>query len=477
VSRRRSFHLAKRFVLGRQIPLLLVLLCVTLYVSLCSITTPTLAAPVVGWAATYGGNKRDEAHYIQQTGDGGYIVAGATGSFGAGEADAWIIKLSPDGTVDWQKAYGGDRPDAASSIQQTDDGGYIVAGATKSFGAGDRDIWILRLRPDGTIEWQNTYGGDKQDAVLSLQLTNDKGYIVAGVTGSLGPDEDFDVWILKLSPDGTVEWQKIYGGPHLDLPFSIQQTRDGGYVVAGTTKSFGAGGLDLWVLKLKCDGVVEWETTYGGVYSDSARSIRQTGDGGYIVASRTSSIGAEEVGLGWVLKLSPDGALEWHTTYGKPGFGCVVNSIEQTGDGGYIAAGGKGYPGAREDVWVMKLGRLGGVEWQRTYGREGYEGSATAVRQTGDRGYIVVGYMEPYGTGGDENRDILVIKLRADGTITPSCDFVRDTTGILASHINVVTHNSSSDIRDSNVIPQGSSATVQDTHTSANILCTSTAGE
>ncbi|HHT9155282.1 MAG TPA: hypothetical protein ACFYD5_05660, partial [Candidatus Tripitaka sp. YC43] len=253
----------------------------------------------------------DWANSIQQTSDGGYIVAGSTGSFGAGKKDAWVLKLGPDGLVEWQKTYGGVRGEGAESIQQTSDGGFIVAGNTDSFGAGKEDFWVLKLRPDGLVEWQKTYGGDGADWANSIQQTSDGGYIVAGYTGSFGAGED-DIWVLKLRADGAVEWQKTYGGGGIDWGLSIHETNGEGYVVAGWTDSFGAGGFDIWVLKLKTDGIVEWQKTYGGDYEDCPISIRKTYDGGYIMAGYTCSSGAR----GWkfpdacVLRLKPDGSID-----------------------------------------------------------------------------------------------------------------------------------------------------------------------
>ncbi|GAG49523.1 unnamed protein product, partial [marine sediment metagenome] len=228
---------------------------------------------------------------LQQTSDGGYIVAGYTGEY------IWVLKLSSDGDIEWQRTYGGRDSDVANSIQQTSDGGYIVAGYTASFGAGHYDIWVLKLSSDGDIEWQRTYGGRDSDRSYSIQQTSDGGYIVAGYTDSFGAR---NIWVLKLSSDGDIEWQRIYGGRDSDKSYSIQQTSDGGYIVAGDTDSFGRGGNNIWVLKLSSDGDIEWQRTYGDGSFDIAYSIKQTSDGGYIVAGRTSSFGAGHYDI-WVL--------------------------------------------------------------------------------------------------------------------------------------------------------------------------------
>jgi len=322
--------------------------------------TATFTTSGSGWAKTYGGPGWDEAHSIQQTTDGGYIVAGWI-AFGASYTDIWVLKLDPNGDVQWQKTYGGPNWDMAYSIQQTSDGGYIVAGMTQSFGAGYPDIWVLKLDPNGDVQWQKTYGGPYDDRTFSIQQTADGGYIVAGNTGSFAPAGYIDIWVLKLDPNGNVQWQKTYGGPgaHWDMAYSIQQTSDGGYIVAGETASFGAGDYDLWVLKLDSNGNVQWQKTYGGPYWDIAYSIQQTADGGYIVAGWTASFGAGLSDL-WVLKLDPNGDVQWQKTYGGPDWDFAY-SIQQTTDGGYIVAGltysfGAGF----SDLWVLKLDANGG---------------------------------------------------------------------------------------------------------------------
>jgi hypothetical protein len=218
---------------------------------------------------TYGGENLDEAHSIQQTSEGGYIVAGQTSSFGAGSDDFWVLKLDVTGNVTWQKTYGGQYSDEARSIQQTSGGGYIVAGETGSFGAGLENFWVLKLDVTGNVTWQKTYGGDILDEARSIQQTSEGGYIVAGWTLSFGAG-DYDFWVLKLYSNGNVTWQKTYGGGGVDIAMSIQQTSSGDYIVAGQTWSFGAGDCDAWVLKLDANGSIP-ECPLG-VASDAAIS-------------------------------------------------------------------------------------------------------------------------------------------------------------------------------------------------------------
>ena len=239
------------------------------------------------FAKTYGGTDLNWAYSVQQTSDGGYIVAGETWSFGAGGWDIFLINTDANGNIIWAKTYGGTDWDKASSVQQTSDGGYIVAGWTESFGAGWADIFLIKTDTNGNIIWAKTYGGTSRDVASSVQQTSDGGYIVAGWTDSWG-----GILLIKTDANGNVMWAKTYGGTYNDRASSVQQTSDGGYIVAGWTRSFGAGDYDVFLIKTDASGNIIWAKTYGGTYSDHAYSVQQTSDGGYIVAGRTSSFGA-----------------------------------------------------------------------------------------------------------------------------------------------------------------------------------------
>jgi hypothetical protein len=305
------------------------------------------------WAMSTGGTGGDAVYAIQQTSDGGYIATGHTdptiGS--SNKSDVLILKLDPAGSVSWQKRYGGAGDDEVSSIRHTSDGGYIVAAITTSSGAGGADAWLLKLDVGGNVTWQKTYGGAANEWATSIEQTSDGGYIVAAFTFSFGTRGNF--WVLKLDAGGNVTWQKAYGGAGEDVPRSIQQTSDGGYIVSGRTGSFGAGGADIWVLKLDAGGNVTWQKAYGGAGNDSAYSIRQTSDGGYVAAGWTSSFGTD--GDAWVLKLDAGGNLTYQKTYGGDALEGAT-SIEQTSDWGFIVGGWTNSFGAGgADFWILKL--------------------------------------------------------------------------------------------------------------------------
>ena len=210
-------------------------------------------AHAVTFARTYGGISDDYASSVQRTPDGGYIVAGYTDSFGAGSDNIFLIKTDANGNVQWAKTYGGTNNDYAYSFQQTSDGGYIVAGRTNSFGAGVYDPFLIKTDANGNLQWAKTYGRTGWDEAYSVQQTSDGGYIVAGYTDSFGA-VNWDVFLIKTDANGDVQWAKTYGGTNDEWAESVQQTSDGGYIVAGGTRSFGAGYYDAFLVKTDANG-------------------------------------------------------------------------------------------------------------------------------------------------------------------------------------------------------------------------------
>ncbi len=289
----------------------------------------------VQWAKTYGGTDWDEAYSVQQTSDGGYIVAGYI-YIAWPNYDIFLIKTDANGNVQWAKTYGGTYGDYAYSVQQTSDGGYIVAGRTGSFGAGNWDIFLIKTDANGNIQWAKTYGGTNSDEAYSVQQTSDGGYVVAGYTNSFGAGYS-DFFLIKTDANGNIIWAKTYGGTGNDWAYSVQQTSDDGYIVAGFTTSFGAGNYDIFLIKTDANGNVQWAKTYGGIGNDWAYSVQQTSDGGYIVAGFTTSFGAGSWEI-FLIKTDANGNLQWAKTYGGTN-GDWAYSVQQTSDGGYILAG------------------------------------------------------------------------------------------------------------------------------------------
>jgi formylglycine-generating enzyme required for sulfatase activity len=255
------------------------------------------------WTRTYGGSWDDVAHFVQQTTDGGYILAGYTYSFGAGNNDFYLVKTNPLGDTLWTRTYGGGYDDRAYAVQQTADGGYIVAGWTWSFGAGWTDFYLVKTSPLGEPIWTRTYGGSNWDLAYSVQQTSDGGYIMAGETSSFGAGT-YDARVVKTNSQGDTLWTRTYGGSSYDGAYFLQQTADGGYILAGYTNSFGAGtptGSNMYLVKTNSLGDTLGTRNYGAVGNDAANAVQQTADGGYIVAGGTNSYTDF-----WLVKTGPE---------------------------------------------------------------------------------------------------------------------------------------------------------------------------
>ncbi|WP_461867042.1 PEGA domain-containing protein [Thermococcus sp.] len=207
---------------------------------------------VTYWVKTYGGSEDDRAYAVAIAPNGDIMVAGETESFGAGSYDLWVFRLDENGNVKWQKTYGGSAYDWANAVAVTPNGDIIVAGYTKSFGAGSADAWILRLDSNGNVKWQKTYGEKGDDGAWAIAITSNGDILVAGLTDSFGDSRD--VWVLKLDEDGNVKWQKTYGEKGDDFANAVTLAPNGDIIVTGGTRSFGAGNWDAWVLRLPPDG-------------------------------------------------------------------------------------------------------------------------------------------------------------------------------------------------------------------------------
>jgi len=382
--------------------------------------------PSIQWQKCYGGSNSDVGYAVQQTSDGGYIVGGVSQSNDGdvsghiGNNDYWVIKLDKDGTISWEKSIGSVYDDQLSSIQQTSDGGYIIAGASNSMSGninGQFDYYIVKLKSNGSIEWQKFLGGSGNDKAYSVQQTTDGGYIVAGQSFSVNGDVSgnhglSDAWVVKLNPAGNMVWQKSLGGSSYEVAWCIKQTNDGGYILTGSSSSVDGdviGGWPHtipWIVKLNSTGNILWQKEYGSKQISSAEvcySIQQTSEGGYIVAGYNEANGGDVTGNHgsrdfWLLKLDDNGNLIWQKSLGGSKYE-TAQAVQETSDKGFIAVGttdsndgdvlGNSVTTGR--YWVTKLSSLGILEWQQSYGLLNYGASAFGVQQTADKGYIVTG--------------------------------------------------------------------------------------
>jgi hypothetical protein len=358
---------------------------------------------------TYGGTEFDEGFCVRQTKDGGYIITGRTSSYGAGRGDGWLVKTDSAGTMIWNKTFGGTESERIYSVQQTTDGGYILTGYTTSFGSGGYNVWLIKTDNIGNKTWDKIFRGASSDEGWCVQQTSDGGFIIAGRTYSFGAGH-WDFWLIKTDSTGNEVWNRTFGGTGQDEGYCVQQTTDGGYVITGFTGSFGAGSSDLWLIKTDSVGNMLWNRTFGGTQGDRGWCVQQASDGGYVITGSTYSFGAGDV---WLIKTDESGVENLNRTFGgqnkERGF-CV----QQTTDGGYIITGYIEWlddPEFTSDVWLIRTDDDGNEVWNRTFGGSEHD-RGTCVQQTTDGGFIITGTTESFGGGGE---DVWLIKTDKDG--------------------------------------------------------------
>lgn len=393
--------------------------------------TASAQAPGLGWQKALGGTSYEGANGVIQTSDSNYLVFGIAESSNGdvatnhGPYDCWLVKLSQTGTIIWQQSLGGSYTETPYSIQETSDGGFIMAAETKSTDGditsnhGNSDAWIVKLSPVGSIQWQKSIGGSGFDVPLSVKQTADGGFIVAGWTSSNDGDVSGnkggeDCWLIKLTPSGVISWQKTFGGTGEDHFTGVAETADGGFICSGIVKSTDGditnhhGMEDIWIVKVTSTGALSWQKTIGGSGNDYcgehaySGGILQTADGGYILAGwSNSSDGDVTANQGhydaWVVKLTPTGSISWQKSFGGTGDD-EANSIQVTADGGYLIGGltnstdgDVSHIHGDYDFWVLKLTPSGSLEWERCYGGAGREIAFTTL-ETFEGDYIVAGY-------------------------------------------------------------------------------------
>jgi len=368
------------------------------------------------WQKTFGGSDYDMGYSVQQTTDGGYIIAGWTDSFGEGDRDVYLVKTHPNGEVQWERTFGGDKNDYGYSVLQTSDGGYVIVGRTHSFavegwyGRNYPDVYLIKTDSSGTLVWQKSFGGKNPEEACSVKQTKDGGYIMAGEILHTGPFDrrpHRDVYLIKTDPNGNQQWEQELGGLFGDFGRSVDQTTDGGYIITGYTSSFNPTiYYDVYLVRTDSQGNLLWQKTFGGDNSDVGWSVQQTTDGGYIIAGGTDSFGAGKFDV-YLIKGDLYGNIQWEKTFGGSQYDRAF-SVRQETNGGYIIAGWTdSVDVGRPDVYVVSTDSNGNLQWQKTFGGSGMD-AAYSVQQTADGGYIIAGLTDSFGAG---SSDVYLIKL------------------------------------------------------------------
>ncbi len=363
------------------------------------------------WTQTYGGPATEDCFSAIETSDGGYALVGRTYSFGAGDADIWLVKTDSVGNIEWNKTFGTQDYEEANHLISTDDGGYIIVGSFTPLGFDYRDVWLIKTDSVGNIQWNQTYGGNGDDKPWRIIKTADNGYAVVGRTNSYGHGAN-DYWLFKTDSVGNIQWNTTFGGMGEESARGILETPDNGFLLTGWSGSYGAGELDYWLVKTDEAGNHEWNQTYGGTETERAITTIPTNDGNYITVGNSASFGQGETDI-YLVKTDTSGNLIWNITYGGASAETPFDIIK-TSDGGYGITGHSYSFGVGEnDIWFIKIDSSGNMIFNQTYGGERVD-SSRAVFQKSDGGYVIAGSTFSFGQG---ESDFWLMKTNESGVI------------------------------------------------------------
>jgi hypothetical protein len=340
---------------------------------------------------------------VAQTDDGGYILAGWNSLNNVTASKALLMKLDSSGKIQWYRSYGigGNFPDEAHKVIQTNDGGYAVAGVTWASKTTNH-FWVFKVDSSGKPLWDKTYGGQYNGNAWEVLKTKDGGLAIAGMSTNLGKGEDF--WLVKTDASGVMQWNKTYGTLGNDVAYSVIQTADGSYAITGRQN-----GHQISLIKTNESGDMQWNKTYGGPLLGSVGySLIQTNDGGYAIGGSVNNANSRDFLL---LKTDLKGNMEWNRTYG--GYSEeIARSLIQTIDGSYLLAGyTESYGAGTQDIWLVKTDYLGKMQWNQTYGGSGTD-VANSLTKTSDGGYLLGGNTESFGV---KTATLLIIKTDSKG--------------------------------------------------------------
>ena len=372
----------------------------------------SIAAPFEQWNKTFGEKGDDSANSVIQTIDGGFLVAGRSSSKSF-RYDAYLIKTDPDGNLQWSKRFGGNLQNIFKSISKTSDGDYIIAGITNSARYADNtDAWLVKIDTNGSMIWNKTFGGEFDDIANSVIQTSDGGYVLAGAYGRDVNPFKYS-WLIKTDAKGNLSWDKKFDNGEFK---SIQQTKDGGFIVAGFKSKIKAFvETDPLIIKTDANGKLLWSKTFEKEREDSFNFVQQTSDGGYIFSGYTDSMEKGKYAA-WFYKTDEKGNEQWSKikSFGES-WDDRSFSVEQTFDGGYLFTGYTESIMKKRDVWLVKTDINGIEQWNKIIGGLS-EDQVFSLQQTSDMGFILAGSTYSYGNG---SSDAWLIKVSSDSDITP----------------------------------------------------------
>lgn len=351
---------------------------------------------------TYGGGANDSGYSVKETSDGGFIVGGSTRSYGNGLSDIYLIKTDATGNIEWEKTFGGGDMEYAESIEQTEDGGYILVGSVTT--EQNSKVLVLKLNPQGDKQWEKTFGGSIANYGRVIKQTPNGNYILVGNRMS----EDnyrYNLYAVKLDSNGNMLWEKTFGSDLQDEGYSVEITPDNGFVLAGfnTTEN---DGKNMYVVKVDSDGTLQWENSFGGSEEEIAYDIKITKDDGFAVVGRTLTYGSGSSDF-YLVKITSGGELQWSKTFGGSQ-GETALSIDETADGGLILVGYTfSYGNGGRDVYVVKANSNGDLSWEKVFGGSGWD-YGEEIQELSNGGFVVIGSTASYGNG---EFDVYMIRL------------------------------------------------------------------
>jgi len=333
----------------------------------------------IDWEKTFGGNQQDQGWFVSSTSDGGCILTGYTESYGKGNKDIWVIKVDENGDEQWNETYGLEGEETAKIIKQTPDSGYMIAGTSASFSNGgyNKDIWLIKVDGNGDEQWNKTYGGLRTEEANSILSTSDNGYLIVGSTSSFGSYKyDTDLWLIKVNQTGEEQWNYTIGGKGYDEGRSIFRTYKDDYIIAGKTYSYAINEeySDAWLIKLDGNGDEIWNKTFGSIYNELFNQVIQTEDSGFLCVGhmqKDATIEGNDSWSGFIIKTDENGTKEWDQILSEER-DTGISSVDKVEDGyvavGYIAAleMGSGY----DDLLIEKIDFNGKKLWMEIYGDE-----------------------------------------------------------------------------------------------------------
>ncbi|MFQ5606976.1 MAG: hypothetical protein ACE5GA_03440 [Candidatus Zixiibacteriota bacterium] len=376
-------------------------------------TAPPAPTAPLTWQAAFGGILEDQGLDVERVA-GGYVAAGWSSSFGPGAEDAYLVKADDAGNMLWEANYGGSATDIARALVVADDGGLVAAGVTSSSGLGGMDMYMFKTAANGSLLWEKTFGGVDDDEAFGLLKTADGGYLVVGSSVTFGGGTLKTAYLVKTDAAGTLQWQTSYTFPGTDfIGYDVIPSGDGGYLIIGESVPVVVGWSEVYLARVDSAGGVIWERSFGGQVNDRGNGIVSTSDGGFVIVGTTTSFGAVGEDI-YVLRTNSVGdSILWQRTFGGAGAD-RGEAVSATADGGFIISGTKTLGVlSGSQAYLLKIDGSGALVWDRSYGGSAFEDGSGMALST-DGGYVIVGATTSIGAGSE---DLYLVKTDASGVL------------------------------------------------------------